>query len=52
MNWDEAIDAITPHVVRIETPGGYSTGFLALYNHDKTICGVATAAHVIAHAEE
>ena len=38
--------------MKIETPGGYGTGFLALYNQDRTICGIATAAHVIAHAEE
>jgi hypothetical protein len=34
MNWDAAIKAISPHVVRIETPSGYGTGFLSFYNHD------------------
>ena len=29
MNWDQAIAAISPHVVKIETPTGYGTGFLA-----------------------
>ena len=29
MNWDEAINIISPHVVKIATPTGYGTGFLA-----------------------
>jgi hypothetical protein len=52
MNWDKAIKTISPHVVKIETPAGYGTGFLAFYNHDKLWCGIATAAHVVAHADE
>jgi hypothetical protein len=52
MNWDHAIDTISPHVVKIETPAGYGTGFLALYNHDRSWCGIATAAHVVSHADE
>lgn len=52
MNWDQAIAAINPHVVKIETPGGHGTGFLTVYNDDKTLCGIATAAHVVSHADE
>jgi len=52
MNWDKAITTITPHVVKIETPHGHGTGFLAFYNHNKSWCGIATAAHVVAHADE
>ena len=52
MNWDQAIAAISPHVVKIETPSGHGTGFLTVYNHDKTWCGIATAAHVVDHADE
>lgn len=52
MNWDKAIRAITPHVVKIETPHGHGTGFLAFYNHDKSWCGIATAAHVVSHADD
>ena len=44
MNWDQAIKSVAPHIVKIETPSGYGTGFLAFYNHDKTWCGIATAA--------
>jgi hypothetical protein len=52
MNWDVAIKTVSPHVVKIETPTGYGTGFLAFYNHDHAWCGFATAAHVVAHADE
>jgi len=52
MNWDEAINAVTPHVVKIETPTGYGTGFLAFYNLFGDWCGIATAAHVVSHADE
>lgn len=52
MNWDQAIDFVRPHVVRIETPTGYGTGFLAFYNHNKEWCGIATAAHVVKHADD
>jgi|tagenome__1003787_1003787.scaffolds.fasta_scaffold17261479_2 hypothetical protein len=52
MNWAEAISAIRPHVVKIETPGGYGTGFFTFYNHDRTWCGIATAAHVVSHADD
>jgi len=51
MSWDTAINTVTPHVVRIETPTGYGTGFLAFFNADDA-CGIATAAHVVSHADE
>ena len=52
MNWEASINIVRQHVVRIETPTGYGTGFLAFYNHDATWCGIATAAHVVSHADE
>lgn len=52
MNWDHAIETISPHVVKIQTPSGYGTGFLTLYNFDKSCCGIATAAHVVSHSDE
>ena len=52
MNWERAINTIRPHVVRINTPTGYGTGFLSFYNHDRSWCGIATAAHVVNHADE
>jgi hypothetical protein len=52
MNWDQVVQKVTPYIVKIETPTGYGTGFLTLYNDDKTWCGIATAAHVISDADE
>lgn len=52
MNWEASINEVRQHVVRIETPNGHGTVFLAFYNHDATWCGIATAAHVVSHAEE
>ncbi len=50
MNWEKVIQEVTPYIFKIETPAGDGTGFLYLYNEDKTICGVATALHVIDYA--
>ena len=52
MNWDIIVDKLNSHIVKIETQDGHGTGFLALYNEDKTLCGVATAMHVVARADE
>lgn len=52
MDWNRAVEAVSPHIVKIQTPNGYGTGFLAFYNHDKSWCGIATAAHVVSHADE
>ncbi|MDD2856510.1 MAG: serine protease [Desulfuromonadaceae bacterium] len=52
MNWDQVVQKVTPYIVKIETPTGYGTGFLSLYNEDKTWCGIATAAHVVRDADE
>lgn len=52
MNWSDVASSIKPFIVRIETPSCFGTGFLCLYNHDGSWCGVATAAHVVSHADE
>lgn len=52
MSWDHAIQVVVPHVVKIETPSGHGSGFLSFYTNDGSICGIATAAHVVAHADE
>ncbi|MGA9039743.1 MAG: trypsin-like peptidase domain-containing protein [Terriglobales bacterium] len=52
MNWDAIVEAVTPVVVKIETPSGHGTGFLCLYNEPRTFCGIATAYHVVKHAEQ
>lgn len=51
MNWDQVVKKISPHVVKIETPSGHGTGFLLVHNLDKTWCAIATAEHVVAHAD-
>ncbi len=50
MEWHKAIDVVKPHIVKIFTPEGSGTGFLLLFNAQKNLCGIATAAHVISHA--
>lgn len=52
MDWAEAVREVNRHVVKISTPSGHGTGFLAFYNDDQTWCGIATANHVIAYADE
>ena len=52
MNWDQIVKKVTPHIVKIETQSGHGTGFLSIYNENKTWCGIATAMHVIDHADE
>jgi Trypsin-like peptidase domain len=52
MNWDDAVNEIKPHVVKIETPRGHGTGFLSFYNQSGFWCGIATAAHVVDRADE
>src|SRR6266566_5286395 len=51
MNWNEIAQKVTPYVVKIETPDGHGTGFLCLLNENRTFCGIATAHHVIRHAD-
>lgn len=53
MNWDHAIQSIRRHVVKIATPRGYGTGFLTYRSPlNSGWVGIATAAHVVAHADE
>lgn len=43
---------VKPYIFKIETPSGSGTGFLCLYNEDKTLCGISTAYHVVDDADE
>ena len=52
MNWDQIVNKTKPHIVKIETQTSNGTGFLSLHNEDKTFCGVATALHVVSHADD
>ncbi len=51
-SWYKALNELNPFIFRIATPGGYGTGFQVLYPTDRNLCGIATAYHVIDHAEE
>jgi hypothetical protein len=52
MKWHQVVKKIAPYIVKIETPRGHGTGFLCLYNETKTMCGIATAHHVIDYADD
>jgi hypothetical protein len=52
MNWDNIVKKVSSHVVKIETQSGHGSGFLFMYNDNKSWCGVATAAHVLFQAEK
>lgn len=52
MNWDQIVQKVTPHIVKIETQSGHGSGFLFLYNDNKSWCGIATAAHVLYQADK
>ena len=48
--WYEAVDTLSPRVVRIATPVGTGSGFLLPWQSKTGLCAIATAAHVIDHA--
>jgi hypothetical protein len=50
MDWQPVIEAISPFIVKVETPDGHGTGFVCFRN--QWAYGIATAAHVVATAEE
>jgi hypothetical protein len=52
MTWQAAVDAVRPYIVRIVTPQGSGTGFIICHAEAGDVYGVATAAHVVAHAFE
>lgn len=50
LEWYEAVDILTPRMVRIATPVGTGSGFLLPWPSKSGLCAVATAAHVVDHA--
>ena len=48
--WREAVEAIEPSVIRVLTPYGSGSGFLAARSREGNLVGIATAARVIAAA--
>src|SRR5262245_27952797 len=49
MEWHEAVDAVRPHVVKIETPTKSGTGFFIASSATGSLVGIATAGHVVSH---
>lgn len=52
IQWYEAVEKVRPYIVRIVTPYGAGTGFVVSHSEKGDLYGVATAAHVVAHAHE
>lgn len=50
VEWHKVFEAVRPYIVRIETSEGTGTGFLFGYNEDRSLCAIATAAHVVSRA--
>lgn len=50
--WHQALEELNPFIFQIKTPDGYGTGFQVFYPDELNLCGIATAHHVISHAEE
>ena len=50
LDWDEAIEELSPHIVRIATPDGSGTGFLVFHSTTSDVVAIATAAHVVDRA--
>ena len=52
MAWHDTYDRIKPFLVRISSEGFLGTGFLLAYNQDHSVAAIATAAHVVEHAND
>jgi len=52
MHWSDAVNSSLPCIVKIETPTGHGTGFLCFYDQTKSMYAIATAGHVIHHADK
>ncbi len=50
LSWQAAVAAIAPYVIKISTPEHSGTAFLFAFAAEGGICGFATAAHALAHA--
>lgn len=52
MHWSDAVNSTLPSIVKIETPRGHGTGFLCYHNPSTSMYAIATAGHVILHADK
>jgi hypothetical protein len=46
-SWQDLVDIVSPHVLRVLTPRGNGTGFLLYNSKMKGFSAIATAAHVV-----
>ncbi len=51
VEWQDAFEMVSSHIVKISSPDGMGTGFLVGYSKNKLLCGIATAAHVVEQAD-
>ncbi len=51
MEWNPIVEKVTPYLLRIETPRGHGTGFFCFHSDAKEFSVIATALHVIEHAD-
>ena len=49
--WSTCLDTLKPYVYRIFTPDGSVTGFQINYANKNKFLGIATALHVVRHAD-
>lgn len=52
MKWSDCQKKMLPYIFRVETPEGSGTGVFFAFNRRKTIIAIATAAHVVEHADD
>jgi len=52
MPWFKALTLIEPYIFKISTPISSGTGFQISYYQNTKLCAIATAYHVIWHAEK
>lgn len=52
MGWNTCYENVLPYVFAVETPQGSGSGVFFMYNAARTIGAIATAAHVVEHADE
>lgn len=50
--WAKALEHIRKYAFKIATPGGAGTGFMLTTPNSQGICGIATALHVVDHANQ
>jgi len=50
MNWSDGVEHLEPYIFNVNTPNCSGTGFYIAYSKNPSLCGVATAAHVVSHS--